>query len=154
MQDVTEQPVLVSRTRTRRVVGRMRCAIADARIKLTPGSRSQLRQITTIVECYREEQHAAFAVEPRLWVGVAAPDQLPKLWQRMQFSADEVEQWLSAGCVLPIVAAALRASDISSQQAAQPTEHGDGLAATIGFKCATLKLSISEAKNALGIRSP
>jgi hypothetical protein len=55
---------------------------------------------------------------------------------------------------LPIVAAALRASDISSQQAAQPTEHGDGPPATIGFKCATLKLSISEAKNALGIRSP
>jgi hypothetical protein len=67
----------------------------------------------------------------------------------MNFSADEVEEWLSAGCVMPIVAAALRASDISSQQAAQPIDHGDGPPATIGFKCSTLKLSISEAKIAL-----
>ena len=143
------------RTPTPRVVlRRVRCAIADARIKLTPGSRTQLRQIASILEHYRDVHGAAFAVAPRLWVGIAAPDQLPKLWQRMQFTADEVEEWLSAGCVMPVVAAALRASDISSQQAAQPTEHGDGPPATIAFKCSTLKLSIGQAKIALGIDIP
>jgi hypothetical protein len=114
----------------------MRCAIADARIKLTPGSRTQLKQITSILKHHCDVHGAAFAVEPRLWVGIAAPNELPKLWQRMQFkyaveelvvdTADEVEEWQSAGCVMPIVAAALRASDISSQQAAQPTNMETG----------------------------
>jgi len=130
---------------------RVRLVVADARIKLTPGNRKQLRRIASILEQHRDTQHAAFAVDPRLWVGVAAPDQLAKLWQRMQFSAEEVEEWVTAGCIMPIVAAALRASDITSRQAAEPTDHGDGPPATIAFKCATMKLSISEAKAALGI---
>jgi len=133
---------------------RVRLAIADIRIKLTPGSREQLREIVRILEQHRDTQQAAFAVDSRLWVGVAAPDELAKLWQRMHFAADEVDAWLTAGCVLPIVAAALRASDITSRQAAQPTDHGDGPPATIAFKCATLKLSIGEAKRALGIVAP
>jgi hypothetical protein len=155
MHGVAEPSALSPHQRTRRVVPlRVRCAISDARIKLTPGSRTQLKQITSTLEHHRDVQRAAFAAQPRLWVGLAAPDQLAKLWQRMQFSADEVEEWLSAGCVMPVVAAAMRASHISSQQAAQPTDVGDGPPATIGFKCSTLKLSLSEAKNALGSGEP
>jgi len=150
---MTPPPVL-RRSRPMRGIAprqRVRLAVADARIKLTPGNRKQLRHIASILEQHRDTQHAAFAVDPRLWVGIAAPDQLAKLWQRMHFSADEVDEWVTAGCVLPLVAAALRASDITSRQAAEPTDHGDGPPATIAFKCATMKLSISEAKAALGI---
>lgn len=130
---------------------RLRLAIADARIKLTPGNAKQLREIASVLEQHRDTQRAAFAVEPRVWVGIAEPDQLAKLWQRMQFSADEVDEWMSAGCVMPIVAAALRESGLTPSQAAQPSALGDGPPATIAFKCATLKLSISEAKSELGI---
>ena len=138
---------LTPRESMRRVVRRrVRCALADARIKLTPGNRKELRAITSILERHRDTQQAAFAVDPRMWVGLAAPDQLPKLWQRMRFSPDEVEQWLSAGCVMPVVAAALKESGITSQEAAQPTDHGDGPPATIAFKVSMLKLSLSEAK--------
>lgn len=101
--------------RTRRVVPlSVRCAISDARMRLTPGSRTQLRRIADILGKHRDVQDATFAAAPSLWVGLAAPDQLAKLWQRMQFSADETEEWLSAGCIMPTVAAALRASNMSS----------------------------------------
>ena len=55
---------------------------------------------------------------------------------------------------MPVVAAALRGSDITSRQAAQPTELGDGSPATIGLQCATLRLSIGETRLALGVPEP
>lgn len=38
-------------------------------------------QLVAALEHHRDVHDAAFAVEPRLWIGIAAPDELPKHWK-------------------------------------------------------------------------
>jgi len=64
----------------------------------------------------------------------------------LHFTAEEVQEWLDAGCFEPAAAAELRAISITPDQAAQATQDGVGdHEHTIGYRVSNCDLRATDA---------
>ncbi|MFN8159608.1 MAG: hypothetical protein U0R52_00990 [Solirubrobacterales bacterium] len=79
------------------------------------------------------------------------PDDAAETWAESGFSADEVEEWLSARCFHPSAARDLADAGVTPGMAATRTEAGAGdYTDTVGFKVADGDLEVEEARDIVG----
>ena len=106
-------------------------------------------KIRAVVKRHRKLGRHARKAAPALWAG-CGPKWMSKRWQRLGFSARDVDRWLSARCFSPWTAAELKAVGVTPKMAAQRTKLGRGPKDTFAFKCSARQLSIAKALNRLG----
>jgi hypothetical protein len=90
--------------------------------------------------------HGVFAYGQESDIGSIADD-----WEEYDFSPDQADSWLSAGCFVAFAAHLMEQAGISSEDAAQNCDQDRYPGTSIGYAVANADLSVEEAKKIIEV---
>lgn len=110
----------------------------------------ELAEIRAVLARHEDLGADAVAAAPALWPDYDL-DWLAERWQDVGFSSLGVEHWLTARCFSPWAARELSTASVPPELTARVLD--DAPSETIGFRCSTRQLSITDALAMLAIRT-